>query len=199
MHHLSMITNDIFTDTKNIDTGINLLTDLDNQHSNYILYLYYQTVSPFISNKYLVKSAKLGAIDAQNKLKSIGIKWDSQDQFCDHCALVMCPVNCNDPVGCGSDSDNDGWIYCNYLFCKIKTELDCVSIANYTISGFLSLLRILEFPLKLGACVSSIVALGYQQAGYSSGVPIFISTGFTTLLAFVQNQEKQINPPTLPQ
>lgn len=191
MWNLSIVRNDIFEGVPVSTTGINTLIKLDSIHSNYILYNYYVNIDPYTGNKYLVKSAKLGAIDARNKLRSVGINWESEDQFCDHCSLSICPMPENGCIGCGSDPSNDGWIYCNYLLCRIKTELNCSSIADYSVSGFMSLLRILEFPLKLGACVSSIVALGTQQAGYNSGIPLFIATGFTTLVAFVQKQENK--------
>jgi len=181
------------SNNKNIETGISLLEKINNQHSNYILFKYYiSTQQSTLANSCLMTSAKLGCADAITDLNSLGLQVDTTDQCFDHC-LVYCGTD-DVPRKCGCGPYKTGWIFGSCLTCGCKTSLSCIDFANYASSGFIGLLQSIYQPLKLSACVASIVVLGLQQSGSTHlSVAIFLSTSLTTLVTFINKDIQQQN------
>jgi len=205
------------TDTKNVLKGIKILEELssneNNKHSSYIIAKIYLSLDTLFSQRYkgnifITKSARLGHFDAQTELGALGINYDNEDQFCDHCddGWIIIP-NCshaeklsdkiNACIGCGKVHDGSGWILCNFFLCGFKTELNSASIASYISDGFLNSLRAFDHPIRLVACLSSIAALVLQtsndsEANKYTSLAQGLATTFTTLTLFIK-KETSIN------
>lgn len=178
---------------KNTTLGVSLLQKINNQHSNYLLFKYYiANPQGETANSYLLTSAKLNCYDAIATINSIGLIVDDTDQCFDHCQIYCGTSDTQNICGCGPYKT--GWIFGSCLICGCKTSLSCVDIASYTTSGFIGLLQSVYQPLKLAACISSIVALGLQQSNspYLS-TAIFLSTSFTTLVTFINKDVQHPN------
>jgi hypothetical protein len=180
-------------ETKNSTLGVSLLQKINNQHSNYLLFKYYiANQQGEMANSYLMASAKLNCHDAIATINSIGLIVDDTDQCFDHCQIYCGTSDAQNICGCGPYKS--GWVFGSCLICGCKTSLSCVDIASYTTSGFIGLLQSVYQPLKLAACISSIVALGLQQSNspYLS-TAIFLSTSFTTLVTFINKDVQKQN------
>jgi hypothetical protein len=180
--------NSLFTGNPDVNSGLIGLKQVDNAHSNYILFNYYKSLSDAnsraMAHQYLLAACNKHSADANDLLRLVGLNPDNTDQFFDHCKIWCGNDSLLPRCGCGSDSSN--WAYGTCCLCGCRTSLDCADMAQYSSSGFLSFLQAIYQPLKLAACVSSIVALGLQQSNSPHvNIAMFLSTGFTTLVTFI--------------
>lgn len=209
----------LFTEPKNPEKGISLLSNLaltDNVHAAYMLSKTYLRPSLQDINQrskgfgYLKEAAQLNHLDAQSYLKASGIDWNDQDQFGDHCKSwwlvpncgeIPCEASCSSCnkyvracLGYGPSERDHGWVDCNCCLCGFSTELNTAGIARYATQGFLNMLRALEHPIKLCTAGTTIAATILQALQSPAALPVgVVATGCATLSAFIKQETNPAN------